>query len=207
MIGDLAITSDESRLIALNDQELLILDPETLEKHEGLETIRCNSMTVSPDGKILAVSRKERDNIELWDIKTFSRLETFAGHDAVVKSLKFSRDGKWIASGSEDRLIKIWRVSDGKLIWTLSGHRGRVFSMDFSADGKRLFSAGSDGTLRVWSMTLGQELLTLFGNEKPPFGREHKVAVSPNGKTLLHNRLGILSHYHLTAEDEAPVAR
>ncbi len=202
MIADLAYTADGSKLIAFSDQELLILHPDTLEKHEGLGKIRCNSMAVSPDGKTLAVSRKNLDNIELWDLETFQQIKTFPGHVAVVNSLRFSRDGQWIASGSEDRLIKIWRVEDAKLIWTLRGHRGRVFGVDFSADGKTLFSSGADGTLRIWSMSLGQELLTLNANQEIPFRREHYVTVSPDGTALVYNRLGILSYYQLSAKQD-----
>ena len=202
VIGDLEFTADDAWLIARHDHELLILDRETLEKREGFEKVRSNSVTVSPDGKTLAFSRKDVDNIELWNLETLERINTFPGHGATVESLRFSQDGKWIASGSGDRLIKIWRVEDGKLSLTLSGHRGGVSEVDFSPDGRRLFSAGRDGTLRVWSVPLGQEILTLRGNEEVPNQREHGIRMSPDGNSLVHNRLGTLFSYELTGPAE-----
>ena len=45
------------------------------------------------------------------------------GHSVVVLSVAFSRDGKWIVSGSEDTLVKIWEAETGAEVcghgWTL----------------------------------------------------------------------------------------
>ena len=44
------------------------------------------------------------------------------GHSHRVESVAFSRDGKTLASGSEDNTIKLWDVSSGTELRTLTGH-------------------------------------------------------------------------------------
>jgi WD40 repeat protein len=87
------------------------------------------------------------------------KAETFVqlGHSAEIKSLAFSRDGKYMVSGSGDHTIKLWEVSSGKEIRTLKGHGSGVFALAFLQDGKSLASAGDDETIRTWDIATGKE--------------------------------------------------
>jgi WD40 repeat protein len=38
---------------------------------------------------------------------------TLRGHTRAVYSVAISPDGKWIVSGSQDRLVKIWNAATG----------------------------------------------------------------------------------------------
>ena len=77
-------------------------------------------------------------------------MKTLKGHSDSVKSVVFSADGEYLASGSEDKTIGVWRVSSGKRIKTLTGHSSYVFSVVFSADGEYLASGSGDKTIGVW---------------------------------------------------------
>jgi len=37
-------------------------------------------------------------------------VRALAGHDNDVHGLEFSRDGKWLASASEDKTAVLWRI-------------------------------------------------------------------------------------------------
>jgi len=43
------------------------------------------------------------------------------GHSDVVLSVAFSRDGKWIVSGSDDNLVKIWDAETGAKVCSHGG--------------------------------------------------------------------------------------
>ena len=45
------------------------------------------------------------------------------GHSEELNSVAFSRDGKWIVSGSDDHLVKIWDVATGAEVRTFKGVR------------------------------------------------------------------------------------
>ncbi|MHC5721918.1 MAG: WD40 repeat domain-containing protein, partial [Nostoc sp.] len=48
---------------------------------------------------------------------------TFEGHQKVVWSVAFSRDGQMLASGSKDETIKLWNVETGECLKTLRANR------------------------------------------------------------------------------------
>lgn len=48
--------------------------------------------------------------IRLWDIESGRELARFDGHAAAISSLKFSPDGRYALSGSNDSTIRLWRI-------------------------------------------------------------------------------------------------
>ena len=65
------------------------------------------------------------------------QLETVVqrGHALAVRTLCFSPDGKFLASGSEDKTIKIWEFSSGRELKTLNGHQSYINQVLFTSDG------------------------------------------------------------------------
>ena len=53
----------------------------------------------------------------------YALARTLEGHEHGVVSVKFSPDGKLLASASADKTIKLWDPETGKLIQTLHGHK------------------------------------------------------------------------------------
>ena len=68
------------------------------------------------------------------------------GHDAEVRSVAFSPDGKLLASGSGDNTVKLWDAATGAEVRTLSGHSRWVTSVAFSPDGMWLTYAAGNKT-------------------------------------------------------------
>jgi sugar lactone lactonase YvrE len=110
------------------------------------------------------------------------------GHRDRVFGIRFSPDGKRLASASGDRLVRVWDAATGKLALTLEGHTALVYGVTFSPDGKRLASVsggwGEDpqvqGEMIVWDALTGRKALTLKGHKSAVYG----VAFSPDGKRL-----------------------
>ncbi len=87
--------------------------------------------------------------IEVIDIKTrkAKRMPT----KAVIGSLAFSADGKFLVCGGSDRVIRLWEWEKERQVREFTGHTGPVSQVVFGADGKRVYSASSaDRSLRVW---------------------------------------------------------
>ncbi len=91
----------------------------------------------------------------------YRRYSNFIGHSLGVNSVAFSPDGKYLASGSEDKTVKLWSVESHKEITTLQGHSSHVLSVAFSPDGKYLASGSLDRTVKLWSVESQKEVTTL----------------------------------------------
>ena len=141
---------------------------------------------LSPDGRTLAVggypagAGKEGHPIYLIDLSGGRMKGALKGHENVIHALAFSRDGKWLASGSADHTIRLWRTADGTCAHILRGHTEAVFDLAFAPDSGRLATASRDHTGRIWSVADGSSSAILQGH-----GKEVRcVAWSPDGRTL-----------------------
>ena len=98
------------------------------------------------------------------------------GHASFIKSVCYSPDGKYIASGSDDKTVKIWEVETGRELRTLRGHSYDVNSVCYSPDGKYTASSSWD-SIKLWEVATGECIKTLSGN-----GGAYSLCYSPDGR-------------------------
>ncbi|CAN3355325.1 transcriptional repressor Tup1p [Diutina catenulata] len=99
--------------------------------------------------------------------------------DLYIRSVCFSPDGKYLATGAEDKLIRIWDLTTKRIIKILRGHEQDIYSLDFFPDGNRLVSGSGDRTVRIWDLRSSQCSLTLSIEDGVT-----TVAVSPDGALI-----------------------
>jgi WD40 repeat protein len=141
------------------------------------------AVAFAPDGSRLAAAGWEFFQpglVRIWDATPVPELAVLRGHTEAVRGLAVSRDGRFVATASDDQTVRVWDVIAGTLRQTLRGHGGRVWAVAFSPDGRRLASAGADRTVRVWNVADGQEVLVLRGHDSDV----RCVAFSPDGRHL-----------------------
>ena len=82
------------------------------------------------------------------------RQATLAGHVNVVTSLAFTRDGRRLASGSDEGEIRSWTSSEKVDLHTLRGSEW-IDALAFSRDGRLLASGGTEDLVRMWDPRAG----------------------------------------------------
>ncbi len=159
---------------------------EALEFSFNIDTGWVAAVDLNAEKGYLAVAIDDHANhkinrIDLWDVNTRERLYKFQGHTARMRSLKISKDGKYMVSGSNDNTARVWDLENpDKAPLVLQGHSAWVISVDLSADGAYVVSGSDDGTAKSWDGRSG-ELLNTFNGHKAGVN----VSITDNAKYLV----------------------
>ena len=108
--------------------------------------------------------------------------KTLEGHSSFVWSVRYSPDGKLVASGGSDQTIRLWDVADGRMVRMLElrGFMNSANSVAFSPDGERIAVGGNDGQIWIWRVADGSSTTVLRGHT----AAITSVAFSPDGARL-----------------------
>ncbi len=163
---------------------------------------RCNDIAFSPDCLTLAlatstVSRKinqmgtreynkivsdynkpVNSPIRIHDPTTGENRRMLENHTRPVNCICFTKDGKLLASASDDKTIGIFKVTEDYRRRIFKGHIGEVNSIAFSPNGKMLLSGSNDCTIKLWDVEQGTIIKSIAGYSS--FVRS--VDFSPDGK-------------------------
>lgn len=200
-IHNILFTPDGGRIVSVSeDKTIRIWNAETgqmvrkfeSEIGDGPEGMLYTS-AISADGKLLAVagypvSTEKENYILIIDLEKNTQTATAVGHTNVVNALAFSGDGKYLASGSDDRTVRIWRIDGAPSLTgvTTISVPSEVTSISFNQKTHDLAVAHQSKDILVYSLAgldKGTAKLAprIFRKHK---GNIDKVVYSPEGSYL-----------------------
>lgn len=124
------------------------------------ESVGAVALSRRSEGKpsFLVTASQDR-TIKLWDLTSGDKpqsLATLRAHEKDINSLDIAPNDKFVASGSQDKLVKIFQVdypTGGlKLMGTCKGHRRGVWTVKFSKTDRVVASGAADKSIRLWSL-------------------------------------------------------
>ncbi|KAK5114908.1 HIR complex subunit [Meristemomyces frigidus] len=144
---------------------------------------------VSPDGSRLATAAGD-GHVRIWSTEAIlnasnpaytkpKQLASLSYHSGTVHSVRFSGNGKYLASGADDKILCVYSLEPGAVQHTtfgskeappvenwrifrrLIGHDNDVQDLGWSADSSILVSVGLDSKVVVWSGSTFEKLRTL----------------------------------------------
>lgn len=169
-VREIAFLKDNRTLVVMGDRDVRLWDLRGGEQSElALETGQndeLSGMTLSPDGKKLAVSHYS------W-VKIFNAERLQAGGkwfsdgggdpDHTIKfdgvdAMAFSLDGRTLVASDGRGSVKFWSTVSGQELITLRGHEKAVAALAFSPDGLTLATGGLDKKLKLWFAASDEEV-------------------------------------------------
>jgi WD40 repeat protein len=152
-------------------------------------------LAFAPDGTALASctghpkpgSSATSGEITLWDLRAGAKKTDLPGSKGGANCVSFSKDGRMLASGGDDKSVRLWDVATHQVIKVLERHDSAISSLSFSPKRNVLASGDRAGVVWVWDLEGGKPPCRLVSPEKEPatLGKwVLSIAFSPDGDTL-----------------------
>ena len=154
------------------------------------------SVHISPSGRLVASQSFGDRRVRIRSVESGKEvLEIDVGN--LPARVRFSPDGKTLATALLGGAIKLWNVNDGKELKTFSPSSLYLHCVAFSRDGKRIVAAGPKteilksesaarriitlfGCVEVWDIASGSQIVEIQDVASVVLG----VAISPNGELV-----------------------
>ncbi len=175
---------------AIRPNHPLIISPrntnESLKRKQQLVLLA----TTSRDRLVHIFDASERSEVNDKDgnrvlDNSYPLLETITDHSSSVTAIKFSKDGRRIATAGGDKTLILNNVNGRHVrkFKTISGPQGTIYGLDVDPTSKYLISTGQDKKVNIWSMATGNLARTYSpgGGGSGDWGEMYKVDLDPTG--------------------------
>ncbi|XP_020884424.1 PH-interacting protein isoform X2 [Arabidopsis lyrata subsp. lyrata] len=108
-------------------------------------------------------------------VQKMQNIKKLRGHRNAVYCAIFDRSGRYVITGSDDRLVKIWSMETALCLASCRGHEGDITDLAVSSNNALVASASNDFVIRVWRLPDGMPISVLRGHT----GAVTAIAFSP----------------------------
>ena len=138
-----------------------------------------NRISINPNNTLEVAMSCDTSSTIIARMDTHDILYIQNGHSASLWDVKYSHNGKLLATSSEDQRVVIRKTNN---ITEITGpvvlnHHSAVLHLSFTLDDSILITGCSDGTCSVWSLASNDVLCSHLGHTQPVSA----LCVSDNG--------------------------
>jgi len=125
-------------------------------------------------------------------------IQTLEGHTQEVCGLKWSPDGKYLASGANDNVVNVWNEAGGQHCAPLTGHTAAVKALAWCPWQSNLLASGggtADRSINFWNVNTGVSVNRIDAGSQVSsllWNKEHREIISGHG--FADNQLSIWSY-------------
>ncbi|KAF2273843.1 WD40 repeat-like protein [Westerdykella ornata] len=137
----------------------------------------------SMDGRFVATGCNR--SAEIYDVETGMAVAHLQDGNAqedgdlYIRSVCFSPNGGYLATGAEDKVIRVWDIATRSIKHTFTGHEQDIYSLDFARNGRLIASGSGDRSVRLWDLDTNQNVVTFHIEDGVT-----TVAISPDNRLV-----------------------
>jgi WD40 repeat protein len=169
-IHDIVVSNNSKFFISLGDDKTLRLNDFSNSKVLKTFDLEYNSMAMSADGGILALSSRSGKIILLNSANVDQSITLISDKKHPVNALAFHPENDVLVVGFDDGLVSLYDLSNGinrvRKINDLSGHASGISSIKFNSDGNYLATGSFDGTVQLWDFNNLNNLPLIFNDHE-----------------------------------------
>lgn len=139
------------------------------------------SLAYSPDGASFASVGLYSAIGEVWQAATGAALFNLEGHKTRLRSVAYSADSAWIATGDRSDTIIIHDAHTGEVLFQVQGSLGEANAIAFSPDGQTMAVGTDRGYIELWSL----ETRSFEGSIEAHSGDVTSLLYSRDGSLLI----------------------
>ena len=113
---------------------------------------------LSPCEELLALIGKGGQTLEVWNIKSGTKIAELTGHQSLITTVVFSPSGEHLISGDIDGKLVVWRVQGWEKQHAFIEHAEPLRATAFHPNGKRFATADGRYGISIWDITSGEQL-------------------------------------------------
>ncbi|KAM4605617.1 cell division cycle protein 20 homolog [Polymixia lowei] len=207
-ISSVSWTKDGSYLaVGTSDCKVQLWDVENQKRLRSMASHTSRVGSLSWSDHILS-SGSRSGHIHHHDVRVAEHhILTLTGHSQEVCGLKWSPDGRYLASGGNDNMVYVWPTvqgssNDSQAVCYMSEHQGAVKALAWCPWQPNILASGggtSDRCIRIWNVNSGSCISSLDTQSQISslvFAPNYKELVSGHG--FVHNNVTIWKYPSLT---------
>lgn len=152
-LNDIDLTRDGNHLLGVsNNGKVMLYDVENGYKPSEIynNNTRIWTIAVSPADNTIAIG-DESGLVKTFGLFTNEAPTALIGHISPINEIKFSGDGRFIATASKDKTVKLWnRENLNAQPISLSDHPTWVWTIAFSPDNEQILAGTQETVVRAW---------------------------------------------------------
>lgn len=164
-------------------------DYRKIKELELQQSTQAASVKTSPTSKPAPNAAGSSSTQTDQDNQPWQRIKTFSGHTDAVTSVVFSRDGRFLVSGSCDRTLRLWQLSSERSISLTTQHQDAIQSIAISPNGQLVASGSKDKIVELWDLSTRQIVAKFGGDATGHQDAVQAVAFSRDGCWLISGGL------------------
>ncbi|KAK4775805.1 hypothetical protein SAY87_023766 [Trapa incisa] len=97
-------------------------------------------------------------------VQKMQNIKKIRGHRNAVYCATFDGSGRYVITGSDDRLVKIWSMETAYCLASCRGHEGDITDLAVNSNNTLVASSSNDFVIRVWRLPDGFPISVLRGH-------------------------------------------